>query len=57
MDLGEATVKPPAELIRIKFRTGAPPPGDHDARSSYSREPGDTDQFPGHPHRCVGYGS
>ena len=57
LNVGETLVKAPAELVRVEILVGAAPAGDHDAGGGDAREPREADQFPGHPHRCVAYGS
>ena len=53
----EAAVKPAPELVRVEFPMGAAPAGNHHARSGHARQARHTDEFPGHPHRRVAYGS
>jgi hypothetical protein len=50
-------VKSGSELVRVEFLLGAAPASNHHARSGHPRQPGETNEFPGHPHRCVAYGS
>ncbi len=56
-NIGETAVKPVPELVRVEILPGAAPAGDHHAGSGHPRQPRETDEFPGHPHRCVAYGS
>jgi hypothetical protein len=56
-NVGETPVKPGSELIRVEILLGAAPASNHHARSGHSRQSRETDEFPGHPHRCVAYGS
>jgi hypothetical protein len=53
----ETAVKPVAELVWVEFPVSAALAGNHHARSGHPRQPRDTDEFPGHPHRRVAYDS
>ena len=53
----ETAVKPATELVRLELLLGAAPAGNHHSGRGHSRQPRDTDQFPGHPHRRVAYRS
>jgi hypothetical protein len=55
-DILETALEPDAELVGVEFPVGAAPAGNHHARSGNPRQPRDTDEFPGHPHRGVAYG-
>jgi hypothetical protein len=51
----EALMKPGAKLVRLEFTVRPPSACDHHAGRCHTREPGETDPFPGHPHWGVGY--
>jgi hypothetical protein len=52
-NFSETAMKPRAELVRVEILVRAAPAGDNNAGRGNSRQPGETDEFPGHPHRCV----
>ena len=55
MDLGETGMQPAPELVRLHLSMRAPPAGNDHAGSRHAREAGESDPFPGHPHRPIAY--
>ena len=53
-DFLKSLVKPPAQLLRIELLVGSAAARDDRAGGRDARQPGEADQFPGHPHVCVG---
>jgi hypothetical protein len=57
MHICKTSVKPAAELVRVELPMGTALAGNHHTGGGHPRQPRETDEFPGHPHRRVAYGS
>ena len=49
-------MKPATELVGVELGVGASLAGDNYAGRGHPRKPGQADELPWHPHRCVAYG-